>query len=142
VRLEKHFEVPQALATAARVLALDETLVEMFPDTETRIVAKQGSRKTTVSRYRVLGREGEATFHFSFEADGNVCFEKVCDGNVWDRLEGSVILEPTPAGGTRVTLAMEGSTRGLVPEFTIKGTMKEQLAQMAEGLRARIEASG
>lgn len=142
MRLLKDFEVDQGLETTAAILSQDETLVGIFPDSQTRIVAQEGNCKTTVSRYRALGREGEAKFHFTFAADGSVSFEKVCDGHVWGRLEGSVVLEPTRSGGTRITLEMEGRTKGLVPEFTIKAPMRDQLEQMAAGLRARIEASG
>jgi hypothetical protein len=40
---------------------------------------------------------------------------------------------------TRVVIALEGSTRALVPEFTIKAPMKQQLEQMTRALRARME---
>ena len=40
---------------------------------------------------------------------------------------------------TRVLLSMEGATRALVPEFTIKGPMRDQLDQMTKSLRARLE---
>ena len=38
-----------------------------------------------------------------------------------------------------VRIEMEGKTKGLVPEFTIKGPMQEQIEQMADALRRRIE---
>ena len=43
---------------------------------------------------------------------------------------------------TRVRIEMEGRTRTLVPEFTIKGPMQDQLAQMADSLKRRIESAG
>jgi hypothetical protein len=35
---------------------------------------------------------------------------------------------------------MEGRTKSLVPEFTIKGPMRDQLDQMARALRARLQS--
>ena len=35
---------------------------------------------------------------------------------------------------------MEGRTKALVPEFTIKGAMRDQIEQMAGALRQRLEA--
>ena len=40
--------------------------------------------------------------------------------------------------GVRVKLSMDGRTKPLVPEFTIKGTMQEQLDQMAKALERRL----
>lgn len=141
MRLSKEFDVHCGREAAAAVLRDDDVLVGLFPDTETEIVAAEGSRKTTRSRYRALGREGEATFHFDFQQDGSVRFEKVCDGRVWRELEGEVSF--TARGGTtRVRITMDGRTKGFVPEFTIKGPMQEQIDQMAEALRGRIERSG
>jgi len=140
MRLTKSFDVKQSRDDAVRVLEEDDTLIGLFPDAETRIVGKQGDRKTAVSRYRALGREGEATFHFDFLMDGSVRFEKVCDGRVWRELRGEVSFEER-ARGTRVCIEMEGRTKGFVPEFTIKGPMQEQIEQMAESLKRRIEAA-
>jgi carbon monoxide dehydrogenase subunit G len=138
MRLTKEFEVRRSRDEATAVLRDDEVLVGLFPDTETEVVASRGSRKTTRSRYRALGREGEATFHFDFLDDGNVHFEKVCDGKVWRELKGDV--DFTERGeATRVRITMEGRTKGFVPEFTIKGPMQDQIDQMARALRSRIE---
>ena len=50
-----------------------------------------------------------------------------------------------PPAGWKIALRMTGdgggTTKGLVPEFTIRAPMKEQLEQMADALRARIEES-
>ncbi len=140
MRLEKSFDVDRPRDLAVRVLGEDETLTGLFPDTETEIVERSGQRKTAVSRYRALGREGEATFHFDFLADGSVRFEKVCDGRVWRQLQGEVTFVPR-GERTRVSITMEGRTKGFVPEFTIKGPMQEQIDQMARALRRRIEAA-
>ena len=140
MHLVKEFDVPRPREVAIAVIEDDEALVSLFPDTETRVVDSTRDRKTTVSRYRALGREGEATFHFTFLVDGNVRFEKVCDGRVWRELRGEVSFEES-GGGTRVRIAMDGRTKPFVPEFTIKAPMQEQIDQMAEALRTRIEKS-
>jgi hypothetical protein len=140
MRLEKTFDVSCDPAAAARVLERDDTLIGLFPDTKTDIVAREGARKTAKSRYRVpLGGEGHATFHFDFQPDGSVRFEKVCDGRVWRALHGSVTFAPR-GKGTRVSIAMEGRTKGFVPEFTVRAPIQEQLEQMAKALKARIES--
>ncbi|MDX1649171.1 MAG: hypothetical protein R3263_04885 [Myxococcota bacterium] len=138
MRLTKEFEVARPRDDATAVLRDDDVLVGLFPDTETEIVESRGSRRTTRSRYRALGREGEATFHFDFGEDGNVHFEKVCDGRVWRELKGDVTFQER-GDRTRVRITMEGRTKGFVPEFTIKGPMQEQIDQMAHALQRRIE---
>ena len=37
---------------------------------------------------------------------------------------------------------MDGATKALVPELTIRGPMKDQIQQMAAALRERIESAG
>jgi hypothetical protein len=140
MRTVREFEVECPREVAAEIAGRDETLVDLFPDAETEIVAVTETRKTVVSRYTVLGREGEATFHFDYMPDGNVAFGKVCDGRVWERLEGTLDLESCPAG-TRVRLQLEGATKSFVPEFTIKGPLEEQIDEMAAALRARMGRS-
>jgi hypothetical protein len=140
MRLEKQFDVRCDRDTAVDLLAQDATLVELFPDSETEVVASTADRKTTRTRYRALGREGTATFHFDYLLDGNVRFEKVCDGKVWKELRGEVMFEER-GQKTRVRIAMEGRTKGFVPEFTIKGPMQEQLDAMARALRDRLEGA-
>ena len=140
MHLEKQFEVKTSRAEAAAALAEDATLVELFPDQETQIVARQGNRRTTRTRYRALGREGTATFHFDLAEDGSVQFEKVCDGRVWRELTGSVTLE-TRGQATRVKIEMEGRTKMLVPEFAVRGEMQEQIEQMAIALRKKLAAA-
>ncbi|HME71199.1 MAG TPA: hypothetical protein VKM54_15210 [Myxococcota bacterium] len=140
MHLEKQFDVKSSRADAAAVLAEDTTLVELFPDQETEIVARKGNRRTTRTRYRALGREGTATFHFDVDHDGSVRFEKVCDGRVWRELTGSVTLEAR-GQATRVTIEMEGRTKMLVPEFAVRGEMQEQIEQMATALRKKLAAA-
>ena len=138
MRLVREFEVTCSRDVAAEIAGRDETLIGLFPDADTEIVETRGSRRTAVSRYRVLGREGEATFHFDALPDGNMAFGKVCDGRVWKRLEGTLEFEEA-SGGTRVRLQMEGATKNFVPEFTIKGPLEEQIDEMAAALQERIE---
>jgi len=137
MHLEKQFDVKTSREKAAAVLAEDATLVELFPDKPTEIVARKGSRRTTRTLYRALGREGTATFHFDLTGEGNVRFEKVCDGRVWRELTGCVTFEQR-GKGTRVKIEMEGRTKLLVPEFTIRGEMQEQIEQMAKALRKKL----
>ena len=139
MRLEKRFQVKQPRQKVIELIAKDETLTGLFPDTDTQVVERSGDRRTTVSRYRALGREGEATFHFTLLADGNVSFEKVCDGNVWRRLRGTLTFEER-GNATRISVELDGKTKTLVPEFTIKGPMQEQIDQMATALKRRIKA--
>ena len=139
MRLERRFQVKQPREKVVAIIDDDETLTGLFPDTDTRVVDRKGDRRTTVSRYRALGREGEATFHFDFLEDGNVCFEKVCDGNVWRSLRGTLTFEEK-GKGTRICIELDGRTKRLVPEFTIKGPMQEQIDQMVEALKRRIRA--
>jgi hypothetical protein len=138
MHLEKEFDVKQARASAIALVAHDDTLLNLFPDTQTEIVESRGNRRTLRSHYRALGQQGTATFHFEFEPGGEVCFEKVCDGRVWRELKGVVSFE-TRGKGTRVRIVMDGRTKTLVPEFTIRGAMQEQIEQMATALRRRLE---
>ncbi|MAE97102.1 MAG: hypothetical protein CL910_20835 [Deltaproteobacteria bacterium] len=139
MHLDRRFEVPASRQACAAVLAEDEILTRLFPDAQSEIVERSEGHKTVVSHYRALGQEGEATFHFDFERDGNLHFSKVCDGRVWKQLDGTVRLDER-GGRTRVTLEMDGQTKALVPEFTIRGPMNQQIEQMTRALRRRLEA--
>ena len=138
MRLEKNFDVNRSRDEAVEVVTRDETLLSLFPEGQTELVARDGDRRTTRTRYTALGREGTATFHFTFLLDGNVRFEKVCDGNVWKQLRGEVSFEDR-GKRTRVRIELEGSTKAFVPEFTIKGPMTDQIERMAKAVRTRIE---
>ena len=134
----KEFDVTATRARACEVLAEDATLTSLFPATKTEIVARAARRRTTKSLYKLLGQEGEATFHFDTQQDGSVRFAKVCDGRVWKELSGRVTLaERGPK--LRVRIEMEGKTKGFVPEFTIKMPLQKQLDDMASGLKRRME---
>ncbi len=139
MRLEKIFEVDQPPELSSRIASLDETLLSLFADAKTEIVEREGNRRTTQTHYNALGREGVATFHFHSLPNGHISFEKVCDGNVWQELSGTVSFKKR-GSGTQVTLKMVGRTRALVPEFAIRSPMRDQIEQMASSLRACIEA--
>jgi carbon monoxide dehydrogenase subunit G len=138
MRLTKEFDVARPRAEAAAVLADDATILSLFEGAKTEIVARTPKKLTTHSKFRALGRDSDATFHFSFGDDGNVRFEKVCDGNVWKKLEGKITFE-TRGAKTRVRFEMDGATKGFVPEFTIKLPLEQQLDGMVRALRTRIE---
>ncbi|HKJ23483.1 MAG TPA: hypothetical protein VKB65_01580 [Myxococcota bacterium] len=138
MKMEKRFEVGCDRDRAVEIAGQEETLLSLFPDGRTEIVDRRSDRVTARTHYTALGREGTATFHFDYLMDGNVRFEKVCDGNVWRELRGELEFDER-GGGCVVTLRLEGSTKSLVPEFTIRGPMKEQIEQMADALRRRIE---
>ena len=138
MRLTKEFEVARPRDAAAAVLADEGTILSLFADAKTEIVGRDGNKLTTHSKFRALGRDSDATFHFTFGSDGNVRFEKVCDGNVWKKLEGKITFEARGAN-TRVRFVMEGATKGFLPEFTIKLPLEQQLDGMARALRTRIE---
>jgi len=140
VRLEKNFEVDRPLDSTCRIAARDETLIGLFPDAKTEIVEREGNRRTTRTHYHALGKEGVATFHFHFLADGRISFEKICDGRVWQELSGILSFEKR-GDGTQVTLKMVGRTKALVPEFAIRAPMRDQIEQMASSLRACIESA-
>ncbi len=137
MRMEKEFDIDRPRTEAAALLADDAVLCELFPDTETQIVDRRGPRKTIESHYTALGQAGTARFHFDYEPGGDVRFEKVCDGRIWKELHGSVTLVERKTK-TRVRIELEGRTKALVPEFTIRGPMQGQLDQMAQALRRRL----
>ena len=137
MKLEKEFVVARPRERVASVFDDDATYRALFPDT--RVVASRAGVRETVTEYSALGARRDIRFVFRTQPDGNLRFEKVCDGNVWRSLEGEVLLQPSGADRTRVVLRMEGRTRTFVPELAIRGPMKDQLEQMASALRERIE---
>lgn len=136
MQLEKGFSVSASPDEVRRICEDETTLVGLFPETRSEVVDREPGRCTVRSHYTALGRSGTATFHFYFFDDG-IEFEKVCDGNVWRALEGRLSYE-AGRGGTKVRLTLDGRTRPLVPEFTIKGPLGEQLEDMARALRERL----
>ena len=139
MHLETTFDVQRSRASTAEIVARDETLPALFPDTKTEIIEGKGNRRTLRTHYRALGRDGTATFRFQFLPAGEVRFEKICDGRVWRELRGLISLEAR-GEKTRIHVELRGRTQSLIPEFTIRGPMREQLDQMAAALRELLEA--
>ncbi len=137
MQIATEFVVSRQRDAVAKVFQEDATFESLFPDT--RITQSSGGVRHTTTSYSALGQSREIRFIFETESDGNVRFEKICDGNVWRSLEGQVRLEEEGPDRTRVELRMEGRTRAFVPELTIRGPMREQLEQMAASLRERLE---
>jgi hypothetical protein len=139
VRFDNEFVVRRAKAELAQVLASDATVTRLFPDTE--IVSSQGGTRETRTRVSALGIESIVRFVFKTGADGGLSFSKICDGRVWRSLEGAIRLVAVNDATTRVQIEMDGATRALVPEFTIRAPMQDQLQQMSRALREAMEKS-
>jgi hypothetical protein len=139
VDLSERFEVARSRDEVVELLCCDEALLELLPQGDTEIVERDGDHRTTETRYTALGQEGVATFHFTFLMDGNIRFEKVCDGRVWKRLQGLVTIEELDEGHSQVTIELSGRTKALVPEITIRGPMAEQIQDMTAALEERLE---
>jgi hypothetical protein len=137
VKFDSEFVVRRPKTELAQVLASDATVTQLFPDTE--IVSSSGGTRETKTRVSALGVETTVRFVFRTSPDGGLRFEKICDGRVWRSLVGAVELVPVNDATTRVRVEMEGTTKSLVPEFTIRTPMKEQLQQMTRSLRERLE---
>ena len=139
MRLEKQFEVGKSREAAAKVVAQDSTLIGLFPDAKVEIVESRGNERTVLTHYTALGQSGTATFTFAYEESGDIRFEKHCTGRVWKELKGAVTLTARGAS-TRVRIATDGRTKAFVPEFAIRGAMRDQIDQMAAALRELINA--
>ena len=137
VKFDSEFVVRRPKAALAEILASDATVVQLFPDTE--IVSSKNGVRETQTRISALGVESLVRFVFRTASDGGLHFEKVCDGRVWRSLVGAIRLLPVTDATTRVQIEMEGATKALVPEFTIRTPMKDQLQQMTRALRERLE---
>ncbi len=113
----------------------DDAIASLFPDTRVKSVG-DGVRET---RTPAPVGSRDVRFVWRTQPDGNLAFEKVCDGNIWRSLEGEVRLESVDAGTTRVRLRLEGRTRTLVPELTIRAPLRAQIQEMSAALQSRIE---
>ena len=138
MELRKSFHTAMGRDDAVERLCNDETLTTLLPG-NTEIVASDGDQRTTRTRYTALGREGVATFDFTYLLDGNVRFEKRCDGNIWRRLEGRVVVDEDSEGSV-VTIEMEGRTKTFVPELAIRGPLEDQMQTMVDALRELLGA--
>ena len=137
MEIEKEFLVERSREEIAARLDDDESFATLFPDTSVERIDE--STRETRTPYPGPGKARDIRFIFRTRPDGDVDFEKVCDGNVWRSLVGQVKLEALDEGMTQVVLRMEGRTRAFVPEITIRIPMREQIEQMARALRARLE---
>ena len=138
MQLSQRFEVGLPRDEVVDRLCRDETLLGLLPEGDTEIVDRAGDRRTARTRYTALGREGVATFHFDYLMDGGVRFEKICDGRVWRELKGRVEVEELADDRCEVRIDLDGRTKSLVPEFTIKGPMDDQIRQMSANLKRRL----
>ncbi len=138
MHFEREFEVYRSLPEVAALLDDDATLESLLPGTTVTSRA-DGTRETRTAS--PLGQSRDVRFRFTRHAQG-LCFEKICDGNIWRSLDGEVRLENLEAGLTRVQLRMQGRTRMLVPELTIRGPMRDRIDQMTRALRVRLERGG
>jgi carbon monoxide dehydrogenase subunit G len=139
MEIEKEFLVERSREEIAARLDDDESFAALFPDTSVERIDE--STRETRTPYPGPGKARDIRFIFRTRPDGDVDFEKVCDGNVWRSLVGQVKLEALDEEMTQVILRMEGRTRAFVPEITIRIPMREQIDQMAKALRARLEES-
>ena len=138
MKFEKEFVVDRPREDVVAALDDDRTFAAFFPDTQ--VTRKSERVRETSTPFQALGQSRDIRFVFETLPDGNVRFEKICDGNVWRSLEGEVRLEPHAQGRTRVLLRMDGRTRTLVPEIVIRSPMREQIEQMSRALRTRLQA--
>ena len=137
MKIDQEFVVGRGRGEVVQSLDRDETFAALFPDTRVRSISDH--ERETLTPYPGPGRARDIRFVFRTAADGNVRFEKVCDGNIWRSLEGEVRVESVDDRMTRVVLSMEGRTRAFVPELTIRAPMRDQIGQMAKALRTILE---
>ncbi len=139
MRVEKSFEVDRSRDEVVKLLCRDEVLLQLLPG-KSEIIDSSGDNRRLRTHYRALGRDGVATFDFSFLLDGNIRFQKVCDGRIWRELSGDVCVEER-GKGSQLRIKLTGRTKGLVPEFTIRQPMEEQVEQMSAALRDLLSVS-
>lgn len=136
MKLEREFPVERGRDEIVDALRDDAVLAHLLPDTRIE-PGKDGSRET-FTRYNALGQHRELHMIFHTEESGDLRFEKVCNGNIWRSLDGRIELESLEARVTNIRIAMEGRTKPLVPELTIRGTLESQLDQMVDSLQKSL----
>ena len=139
MRVQKSLEVSRSRDEVVELVCCDESLLGLLPG-KCEIIDSEGDQRTVRSHYRVLGGEGVATFDVTYLMDGNIRFQKVCDGRIWRELSGEVLIDEQGAG-SRLRIELKGRTKGFVPEFTIKQPMEEQVEQMIDALRDLLSPS-
>ncbi|MEE9281542.1 MAG: hypothetical protein V3V67_15325 [Myxococcota bacterium] len=139
MHFEREFTVRRSRAEVAALLDCDETIESLLPNT-TISTREDGTREARTPSPLRQSRDTRFVFHGHADG-GGLRFEKICDGNIWRSLDGEVRLEGIQGDLTRVQLRMEGRTRALVPELTIRGPMRDRIEQMTKALRARLEGT-
>jgi hypothetical protein len=134
----ERFEIARPRDEVVELLCCDEALCELLSQGRTEVVDRDGDRRTIRTHYTALGREGVATFVFTFLMDGGLRFEKVCDGKVWKMLEGSVSIEEVDDVSCEVEIRLSGRTKAFVPELTIRAPMNDQIQEMASAIEDRL----
>ena len=74
MRVEKSFEVNRSRDEVVELLCRDEVLLQLLPG-KSEIIDSSGDNRRLRTHYRALGRDGVATFDFSFLLDGNIRFQ-------------------------------------------------------------------
>ena len=89
----------------------------------------------------------KAQLGWTFEATGTSSiispFGTSCarmEMRLWKKLEGSVEIEEVDDGHSEIEVRLSGKTKGLVPEFAIRGQMEEQIQEMASAIEERLGA--
>ena len=108
MKLHKEFMVGRARDQVAAQLDDPHTLGKLFPGT--RIEERPDGSRETFTPFKSLGQSREVRFVFRTQPDGDVSFEKVCDGNVWRSLDGEIHIVGVDERMTSVAIGMEGQT--------------------------------
>ena len=137
MKFDQEFVIRRPAQEVFDIINSDDTIQSLFPDTE--IVSNQGGTRETLTHFSEMGVTRDIRFTFRTRPDLSVAFEKICDGNIWRSLHGDIKVLSSGPDLTRVQLTMKGATRALIPEFTIKGPLRDQLDQMTKSLRAQLE---
>lgn len=136
MRVAKEFFVERSREELELLLDGDEAFESLLPGM--RIAKRDGPLREVVAPNPAPGVDRPVRFRFETFPDGELRFEKICDGNVWRSLRGRIELEASGTGRTRVQLRLEGKTRAQVPELEVRLPMQEQVDQMTESLRNRL----
>lgn len=139
MRVTKEFFVERERGEIQSLLDEDLTFESLFPGM--RVAKRDGPHREIAAPNPTPGTDRLIRFRFETLPNGNLRFEKVCDGNVWRSLAGAIELERSGRAQTRVMLRLEGKTRSLVPELAIRLPMREHVDQMTESLRVRLGAA-
>ena len=140
MHLEKQFDVKRPRAEAAqRRWRDDETLAQPLPRHEHRDRRAQGQTPHDAQplHARSVARASRPSTS-SFRDDGDVDFEKVCDGRVWRELRGTRDASRTAARARACASRWTGAPRRSCRSSRSAAPMQEQIEQMATALRKRL----